>query len=193
MLFDDETDTDLLILLAEGDRMAMAELYDRYAPPLYSLAQAILGPSIEAEEILHEIFLEAWKRAPIWHVAQRRSMGTWLFTRLRQRCLEERQISFEQCSLQAPPTLLPTDWQHRGRYDVAAIDDPHFGRARSRLHQLLSDLSAQTRQCLELSLFEGLSLSELAARTGQKTQSVLGHLALAHDHVSEGLRTEWST
>ena len=96
-------------------------------------------------------------------------------------------------------TLAP-ELEARGRlrlddtgYDVAAIEDPHFGRARSRLHQLLADLSAQTRQCLELSLFEGLNLGELAARTGQKTQSVLGHLALAHDHVSEGLRTEWST
>ena len=192
MLIDDDADADLTLLVADGDRSAIAELFDRYAPQLLGLAQAIVGPSVEAEEILHEIFLEAWRTAPTVSTGQWRSLRVWLFTRMRERCLQERRESPEQSLLEEPPTLLPVNWRRRGRFDLTPVDDPVLGRVRSRLHHLVGDLSDAARRCLELSLFEGLTTDELAQRTQLHAQEIMDHFAQAHETLSHGLTNEWS-
>ncbi len=192
MLLDDDADDDLTTLVADGDCSAIAELFDRYAPQLLGLAQAIVGPSIEAEEILHEIFLEAWRTAPTVTQAPKRSLRVWLFARMRERCLQERREAPELGPHASPPTLLPHKWRHRGRFDLTPVDDPSLGRVRSQLHQLLSDLSETTRKCLELSLFEGLTTDELAERTQLPAGQIMGHFAQAHEILSQGLTNEWS-
>lgn len=192
MLTDDDADDDLTNLVADGDRSAIAELFDRYAAHLLGLGQAIVGPSVEAEEILHEVFLEAWRTAPTITMMPGRSLRVWLFTRMRERCLQERRESPEQASLGAPPTLLPPQWRRRGRFDMTPVDDPALGRVRSRLHNLLGDLPVATRRCLELTLFEGLCTDELAARTKLHAQQIMDHFAQAHEALSQGLTNEWS-
>jgi RNA polymerase sigma-70 factor (ECF subfamily) len=53
----------LVAAIANGDRAALAELYDRYAPVLLAIGVQRLGDRGEAEEVLHDVFTEAWARA----------------------------------------------------------------------------------------------------------------------------------
>lgn len=192
MLLDDEADDDLTTLVADGDRSAIAELFDRYAPQLLGLAQAMVGPTVEAEEMLHEVFLEAWRNTPAAVHAPKTSLRVWLFSRMRQLCLQERREAPDLAHVSTPPTLLPAKWRNRGRFDLTPVDDPALGRVRSHLHHLLAELSHTTRRCLELSLFEGLTTDELAQRTELHAQEIMGHFAQAHEVLSEGLTQEWS-
>ena len=80
-------DVELAIELARGGREALAELYDRHSPAMLGLGLKLLRDRGEAEEILHDVFLEAWKRAGDYDPS-RGSVRTWLMLRMRSRCLD---------------------------------------------------------------------------------------------------------
>lgn len=48
--------------MAQGDRTALAALYDETAPVLYGLACRMLGDAGEAQEALCEVYARAWER-----------------------------------------------------------------------------------------------------------------------------------
>ena len=71
-------DTDRFIrAIARKDHEAFAELFQRYAGILLALAQRILGSKEEAEEVLQEVLLYAWRNARRFD-PKRASLSTWL-------------------------------------------------------------------------------------------------------------------
>src|SRR5262245_587187 len=79
-------DVHLVGAMARGDRTALAALYDRHAPLLLALGTRVLGDRTQAEEVLHEVFLDAWHRARDFDV-RRGSVYAWLVSRMRSRSL----------------------------------------------------------------------------------------------------------
>ena len=57
----DDADRSVMARIEARDADALAELYDRHAGRLLGLARRILGDGGEAEEVLQEIFLFAWR------------------------------------------------------------------------------------------------------------------------------------
>jgi DNA-directed RNA polymerase specialized sigma24 family protein len=55
----DDDDIALMTAMANGDRAALAALYDRHAPTLLALGLRIVKHRGEAEDLLHDVFLEA--------------------------------------------------------------------------------------------------------------------------------------
>lgn len=60
---DNEIETVLLADIAEGDRVAFAQLYDRMQPRVLGLCMRILRDLDHAEEVSQEVFLEVWQLA----------------------------------------------------------------------------------------------------------------------------------
>jgi RNA polymerase sigma-70 factor (ECF subfamily) len=63
--------------LQAGDRQAYADLVDAQAPKIYRLALRLLGNPQEAEDVLQETFLNAFRSMD--HFEGRSSIGTWLY------------------------------------------------------------------------------------------------------------------
>jgi RNA polymerase sigma-70 factor (ECF subfamily) len=53
----------LLALVAAGDRKALTDLYDRFAPRILGIIRRILSDREESEQVLEEIFLKLWREA----------------------------------------------------------------------------------------------------------------------------------
>ena len=56
-------DRDLVARAAAGDDAAIAQLYDRYATVLYTVAYRIVGERADADEVVAEAFAQAWRDA----------------------------------------------------------------------------------------------------------------------------------
>ena len=64
----DANDTLLLKRIAQGDRSALAALYDRYCRIIYGLAFKSLGSVEDSEEVVLDIFAQIWRIAERYDV-----------------------------------------------------------------------------------------------------------------------------
>src|SRR3954463_8747888 len=87
LLPDDAEDEALVTAMAAGDRAALATLYERHASLLLGLALRIVREKREAEDLLHDVFLEAWRTAKDFD-PKRGRVRTWLAIRMRSRALD---------------------------------------------------------------------------------------------------------
>lgn len=157
--------------MARGDNLALAQLYDRYSGVMLTLAQRIVGRGAEAEDVIHDVFLEAWRRAADYD-AGRGSVKSWLLLRTRSRALDVQKSA--RISKQA---------SGRGDDWLAELGDPSRDTAagvdQTRVRQVLVLLSAEQREVLLLGYFEGLSSTEIAERIGVPLGTVKSRVAAA--------------
>ncbi|HEX6766586.1 MAG TPA: sigma factor, partial [Polyangiaceae bacterium] len=86
---DAETDADIVARMARGDRAALGELYGRHAGRVLALLLKILGDRAEAEDLLHDVFLETWRHAAAYS-PERGTVAAWLVLRARSRAIDRR-------------------------------------------------------------------------------------------------------
>jgi RNA polymerase sigma-70 factor, ECF subfamily len=162
-------DETLVFAIARGDRSAMAALYDRYAPLLMAVATRIVGNRVQAEDLLHDVLLEAWHRAGEYD-PERGTVRAWLVTRVRSRALDERMGSARRAEL-VRPKLPSLEHAMQGADESAADSD----RVRREVACLPRDLEA----VIDLAYFEGLSAVEIGARLKIPAGTVKSRLARA--------------
>ncbi len=164
--------------LATGDEGALAELYDRHASLLLGVGVRILKNRAEAEDVVHDVFVEAWKRAADFDAA-RGTVRTWLSLRMRSRCLDRqkaprnaRRVSFDdsEAARRAAPAV-----------------DPLLASQRARVRAALAQLPDEQRVVVELAYFQGLSTAEIGGRTNTAQGTVKSRLFAARDKLSRAL------
>lgn len=158
---------ELLYRVARGDRAALAQLYALHAGLMLGLAMRILRDGKEAEDLLHDVFVETWKRAGEYDPS-RASVKGWLLMLVRSRCLDQlRSARVRRVTL---VDSVPDD-------QVTAIDK-RVGE-RGQLYGALDQLGADQRHVLELGYFQGLSSQEIADTLGVPIGTVKSRVAAA--------------
>lgn len=171
---DAEVDAALVAAIAEGDRDALATLYDRHAPVLLGLAMRIVRSRQEAEDLLHDVFLEAWRSAKSFD-PKRGRVRTWLAVRMRSRALDlQKSARVSRNAGDAGLDLIVDD---------ARATSPDHARVRGAL----ADLAPDQRRVVELAYFEGLSCSEIAARIDVPIGTVKSRMAAGLDRLRGAL------
>ncbi|MCA9658979.1 MAG: sigma-70 family RNA polymerase sigma factor [Myxococcales bacterium] len=172
----ERSDAELVRAMAAGDRQALAALYDRHGGCLLAAARRFLGSPAAAEDLVHDVLLEAWRRADSFD-ASRGSARTWLLVRLRSRALDRlRRRQRGQSALNALATAPAPE----------AANDPQRRSEHAEIRRALAALPPSHRQVLDLAYFGGLSMAEIAAAMDiplgtvkSRTASALGKLRRA--------------
>ncbi|MBW4578622.1 MAG: sigma-70 family RNA polymerase sigma factor [Tildeniella nuda ZEHNDER 1965/U140] len=152
----------LLIRVAQRDQAALAELYDRYARVLYSVAFRSLRSAEESEEVVLDVFAQVWRTAARYD-ASRGRVDSWLFMMTRSRVLDRlRSLQRTTKVTLASENVAEIQTTNPG---VDPIENLLISERRDRVLAALSQLPEEQRQVIELAYYKGLTQSEIAAQT----------------------------
>jgi RNA polymerase sigma-70 factor (ECF subfamily) len=144
-----------------GDESALSAIYDRYSPMLFGLLARILQDRHAAEDLLQDLFLQLWRGAGKFD-ASRGSLPAWLTVVARNRAISQLRGARNRELLE----------ENDGDYANIFVSDQNIEDEAARaelarnLTTALGTLPAEQRHTLELAYFEGMTQSEIAARTG---------------------------
>jgi RNA polymerase sigma-70 factor (ECF subfamily) len=156
-------DSGLVARMAEGDVVALAVLYERHSRAVYAVARSVLRSSQEAEDLTHDVFLEAWRRSDEYS-EERGSVRAWLYMRTRSRALDRLKAAGHSLRAAVEPSPRATPTSLVERY---------------RLRERLSKMPDILQQVLILGYFEGMTTSEIAERLGVPVGTVKSRTRLA--------------
>lgn len=148
-------DEELIARMGRGDRAALAELYGLHARSLLALAQSLLRHRHDAEDLLHDVFLEAWRCADDYS-PERGSVRSWLLMRTRSRALDRLRSSSRRRSA--------VSTQSQGEASAALPEA--LTADRHRLPAALAQVPEAQQGVLVLAYFEGLTTHEISSRLG---------------------------
>jgi RNA polymerase sigma-70 factor (ECF subfamily) len=173
-----DADTELVLRMTRGDRAALGELYERHAGRVLAVLLKILGDRSEAEDVLHDVFVEAWRRAGAYS-RERGTVSAWLVLRARSRAIDRRRSAPRARSVSLEGAELPE------RRDPAA--DPGRIHDQKRLGDAFAGLSVEEQEVILLGYFEGLSSTEIAERIGKPVGTVKSRTRSALEKLREVL------
>ncbi|MCX6543089.1 MAG: RNA polymerase sigma factor [Acidobacteria bacterium] len=82
----DRSDRDLAARCRRGEMVAFEELYRRHSGRLYTVACRITGSAADAEDLLQDVFLQAFRRIDSYRGEA--ALGTWLYRMAVNACLD---------------------------------------------------------------------------------------------------------
>jgi RNA polymerase sigma factor (sigma-70 family) len=148
-------DEELVGQVAQGDELALSELYDRYSRPVYATGVRLLGDAHLAEELVQDAFTNVWQGAASFD-PQKASFATWLYRITRNRAVD---LARRRRARPRPTGEDALRTISSGPEPEASVDGWDVARALSRIPE-------EHREVLRLAYFEGLSQREISRRTG---------------------------
>ena len=178
-----EADIDVVQRLAAGDQDAVAELYDRHAARIMGLAIRIVRNSSDAEDVVQEVFSQAWRTAPNYQPA-RGTVAGWLLMMARTRAIDRlrsrqaRRDAADGADLDGLPA------------DVAPVSEQLIASQQAaRVREAMMTLPVEQRAALELAYFEGLTQTEIAERTQTPLGTVKTRIRTALTSLRRSVRS----
>ncbi len=164
----------LIIRAVQGDSSAFGSLYDHYQPMIYRFVAVKVGRREEAEDITHQVFMNAWQNIKRYE-HRGHPFSSWLYRIARNQVVDHYRSHREEVSLEAEgveevavlPQSITADL-------VAKLEVESVFRA---IHQL----KPEYQDVVILRFVEDLSIKETAAAM-KKTEGavkLMQHRAMA--------------
>jgi RNA polymerase sigma-70 factor (ECF subfamily) len=164
------TDAAAVALARDGDSDAFRALVERHSRAVYRLAHRMTGNPSDAEDVVQETFLKAYKQ--LGRFESRANFGTWLH-RIAVNC----SIDLIRSRPHRESAHDTTDLEH-----VTPAEAADAGRAsperlmlstevKRRIEEAMASLSQMERAAFILRHFEGHSIDEISSLLGLKTNA----------------------
>jgi len=160
--------------VADGDAVALRDLYDRYGRVIYSFAYRLTHDATLSEECVQDVFVALWRRAGDFDPT-RAKLTTWLFVVARNRAIELGRQKARRPELR--DDLEPVGSSPDPADLIAVADESQ------RVAEAMAELPEEQLAVLRLSYFDGLSHSEIAEVIGIPLGTVKGRMRLALERL----------
>lgn len=174
--------------LRKGDRGSFARLIEEHSPQIYRLALRMLGDPQEAEDVLQETFLNAFRA--IGTFENRSSLGTWLYriaanqALMRLRRSAPLEVSVDESLAGEEGEEVPSQL-----YDWCCLPEEEFmtSEAQAQLEAAIGQLPPSLRAVFVLRDLHGLSTQETAEALGITAGAVKTRLSRARLRLRNGI------
>ncbi|HRI65981.1 MAG TPA: sigma-70 family RNA polymerase sigma factor [Polyangium sp.] len=173
------SDRDLLASIAVGEKEALGALYHRHVARLLGVARRTLAHHEDAEDVVHDVFLEVWRYAEDYDPT-RGTVASWLLVRTRSRSLDRlkspsqrRRKSLDHAAIGEDESAFGTEVL------MAETRDPALDLDSAQVWSALHQLPLDQRAVVELAYFEGLTLIEVGESLGIPAGTVKSRLSRA--------------
>jgi RNA polymerase sigma-70 factor (ECF subfamily) len=163
------SDESLMVHLQSGHYDALAVLFDRYHRLVLNIALRILRDAGEAEDLMQSVFLEILRSSAQFD-ATKGTTKVWILQYAYHRSFNRRQYLNLRGIYERPEESVPD------QKTPAASHTRSLGVLESArlVQEALGRLNKAQRKTLELAFYEGLTMREIAQRTGE-TFDVVRH------------------
>src|ERR1039458_10097928 len=166
------SDEQLMASLQQGHSDALAVLFDRYQKLVLSIALKIVRDPGEAEDVTQTVFLDVY-RAVAQFDPRKGNTKVWLMQYAYHRAINRRQ------HLQGREFYNNTELQEEELETRPVEAHATFGLSSSEtkalVRQSMNALSDTQKSVIEMACYEGLSMREIADRTGDSFVNVRHH------------------
>ena len=162
------TDSAIVTKARLGDADAFRALVERHGRPLFRLAFRMTGNQHDAEDVVQESFLRAWRQ--LGKFDERASFGTWLYRiatncsldvmrSRKRRSKQEAGPEAEHSEMEDPVLSLPSGDPTPERLAMS-------GQVRECVAEAMNELSASERTAFVLRHFEGMRIEDVSRVLG---------------------------
>jgi RNA polymerase sigma-70 factor, ECF subfamily len=174
----------LIQKVANQDRDAFSQLYDRFSSLVFTLAMRMLKVRSDAEDLLQEVFVQVWRQAQSYSV-QRGSPEAWIVNIARSRAIDKiRSIRRMEKS------FVLTDDPARAESSDNVESSAAESEARMAMNSALANLPETQRKVLELAYFDGLTQTEIANRLAEPLGTVKTRMRSGIQRLRDMLGTQ---
>lgn len=160
--------------MARGEHPALRVLFQHCADRVYSVALRLLRLPEDAEEVVSDVFQQAWRDASRFD-AGRGSVEAWLLKIAHSRSIDRlrRRAARPDEGAELHPDQAPGAYTACEETQTRMLELYESG---GMLHRALSNLSAEQHRCIGLAFMEGLSHQEIAERLEWPLGTVKSHV-----------------
>jgi len=165
------TDAEIMLKIAGYDSKALEQLYDRYAPFLFTLIKKIVADKETAEEILSDVFVIIWRQIDQFDF-KTNNIYTWLVTLARNKAID---VLNRRGGKMLPDYSYEYEQEHiipKLSADVKALELEEVLNRKGKMEKALGSLTDAQRYVLELSYYGGLDQEEIANKLKIPTVTV---------------------
>jgi len=183
-------DPKLVARAAKGEPHALSQLYDQSSTVLFSLALRILGNREEAADVLHDIYLDVWRKVVRYDVGRGTPIA-WLITLTRNRAIDRLRTRGLRPLRQIGPSIDEARACQVACQDSGPLDSQAHQELRNMIREAWANLPPIQQQVIELTYYEGVPDTEIAAQFNQPVEAVKSCISLGMAQLRESLQSYW--
>ncbi|MGH7993035.1 MAG: sigma-70 family RNA polymerase sigma factor [Limisphaerales bacterium] len=185
-----DPDAVLMLRVKRGDRVAFAELVEKYKQPVMNLVYRTLHDETEAEDLAQNVFLQVYKSAGRYE--SRAKFSTWLFTIARNLCLNEIRRRSRHPADSIEESHAEHEDQPRQQFeDKSSVTPPEKllqGELAQKIDEVLAELPENQRTAILLCRQEELSYEEIAKILGCSLSATKSLIHRGRETLKEKLK-----